>query len=250
MRRCGVTSAGELPAIRAVIFDFDGLLMDTESTMFESWRFEWSQWGLELNPSGFFADHGGDITAERYDALAAAVGPGYDRAVSHSRRVEYRDRLHQRLDVRQGLRDWIREARQRGIRLAIASSSPGHWLETHLRRVGMLDQFDVIAAGDEVRNHKPHPDIYRLALRRLGIAPDLSVAVEDTRHGVRAAQSAGLACIAIPNPFVAPEAVADADLILLSAELTPLVEALERCRQGRVGRLKRAHEATGDGRPA
>jgi HAD superfamily hydrolase (TIGR01509 family) len=230
---------GELSPVRAVIFDFDGLLMDTESTMFESWRFEWSQWGLELNPSGFFADHGGDVTAARYDALAAAVGPGYEQAMSHARRVEYRERLHQVLDVRQGVRDWIHEAKEMGIRLAIASSSPRHWLDLHLRRVSMLDQFDVIATGDEVMNHKPHPEIYQLALRRVGIAAALCVAVEDTRHGVRAAQSAGLACIAIPNPFVAPEAVGLADLVLPSADFLPLAEALERSRQRRVNRLKR-----------
>jgi HAD superfamily hydrolase (TIGR01509 family) len=235
-----VASVSDLPPGNAVIFDFDGLLMDTESTMFESWRFEWSQWGLELNPSGFFADHGGDVSAERYDALAAAVGARYDRAMSHRRRVDFRDGLHQRLDVGQGMRGWIREAKEEGIRLAIASSSPRHWLDSHLGRVGLLDQFDVIAAGDEVRNHKPHPDIYQLALRRLGIAPDRCVAVEDTRHGVRAAQSAGLACIAIPNPFVAPEAVAEADLVLTSAESTPLAEAWERCRQGKVKRLTRS----------
>lgn len=228
----------DLPAVSAVIFDFDGLLMDTESTLFESWRFEWSQWGLELNPSDFFVNHGGDVTEERYDALAAAVGPSYDRALSHTRRIEYRDALHQALDVGRGLRAWIREATEMEIFRAIASSSPRHWLDSHLRRVSLLDEFDAIAAGDEVMRHKPHPDIYQLALSRLGAAPDHCVAVEDTRHGVLAAQSAGLACIAIPNPFVAPDAVAIADLVLPSADAMPLTEALQRCQQGKFKRLR------------
>jgi beta-phosphoglucomutase-like phosphatase (HAD superfamily) len=98
----------------------------------------------------------------------------------------------------------------------------------------------VIAAGNEVMRHKPHPDIYQLALSRLDAAPDQSVAVEDTRHGVRAAQSAGLACIAIPNPFVAPDAVAMADLVLPSADVMPLTEALQQCRRGKVERLQRS----------
>ena len=224
--------ATALPAA-AVIFDFDGLLMDTESTMFESWRFEWSQWGLELDPSGFFVNHGGDVTEQRYDALAAAVGRRYDRALSHTRRIEYRDRLHEDLDVGPALRGWIREARELEIRVAIASSSPRHWLDRHLGRAAMLDQFDVIAAGDEVSQHKPDPAVYRLALHRLGAAPDRSVAVEDTPHGVRAAQAAGLACIAIPNPYVPPDAVAHADLVLPSADALPLRDALEQCQRAR-----------------
>ena len=217
----------------AVIFDFDGLLMDTESTMFESWRFEWRQWGLELDPSGFFADHGGDITEARYQALAAAVGHRYDRALSQARRTEYRDRLHEELDVSPGLRGWIRAARETGIQLAVASSSPRRWLDLHLGRAALLGQFDVIAAGDEVSRPKPHPDVYQLALRRLGAAPDQSVAVEDTPHGVRAAHTAGLACIAIPNPYVPPAAVAAAELVLASASAMPLRDALEHCQRER-----------------
>ncbi|HEY2239632.1 MAG TPA: HAD-IA family hydrolase [Streptosporangiaceae bacterium] len=227
--------------VTAVIFDFDGLLMDTESTMFESWRFEWSQWGLELDPRGFFANHGGDLTEERYAALAAAVGRRYDRALSHARRTEYRDRLHEDLDVPAGLRRWIREARDTGIQLAIASSSPRHWLDLHLGRATLLDQFDVIAAGDEVSQPKPHPEVYHLALSRLGTAPDQSVAVEDTPHGVLAAQAAGLACIAIPNPFVPPAAVALAELVLTSADAMPLRDALEHCQRARAGRRPRLH---------
>ena len=69
----------ERVTIQAVIFDFDGLLMDTEGTMLASWQHEWRQHGLELDTTTFFADHGGDVTAERYADLARAVGRSYDR---------------------------------------------------------------------------------------------------------------------------------------------------------------------------
>lgn len=83
----------------AIVFDFDGLLMDTESTSLASWRYEWSQWGLTLAEDNFFADHGGDITEQRYGELAAAVGSGYDRRLSHARRVAYRDLRHRDLGL-------------------------------------------------------------------------------------------------------------------------------------------------------
>lgn len=212
--------------MRAIIFDFDGLLMDTESTSFLSWQYEWSQWELTLEVAGFFANHGGDVTEDRYARLAAAAGPRFDRAASHQRRVAYREKLHEHLDLADGIRGWLDEAPGLGLRLAVASSSPRHWLTTHLRRAGVLDRFDVLAGGDEVGQHKPAPDVYELALGRLSLSGASALAVEDTAHGVAAAHAAGMRCIAIPNPFVAPDRVSHADLVLSSAGQLGLAAAL------------------------
>ncbi len=76
---------------KAVVFDFDGLLMDTESSSLKSWEHEWRQWGLELDASTFFVNHGGDITEDRYAQLAAAVGERFDQGLSHRRRVDFRN---------------------------------------------------------------------------------------------------------------------------------------------------------------
>ena len=216
----------EADAVRAVVFDFDGLLMDTESTSFLSWQYEWSQWGLTLQAADFFVHHGGDVTQDRYAKLAAAVGPRFDRTASHRRRVAYREKLHEELDLADGLRQWLEEAACTGLRLAVASSSPLDWLRTHLRRAGVLDTFEVLAGGDEVAHHKPAPDVYQLALDRLTLSCAAAVAVEDTAHGVAAAHAAGMRCIAIPNPFVAAECVRHADLVLSSASQLRLADAL------------------------
>ncbi|HUC26481.1 MAG TPA: HAD-IA family hydrolase [Streptosporangiaceae bacterium] len=220
--------AGQAGAARAVVFDFDGLLMDTESTSFLSWRYEWGQWGLTLRAADFFVNHGGDVTEDRYAALAAAVGPRFDRALSHRRRVAYREKLHEELDLTDGLREWLDEAAGLGLRLAVASSSPVDWLTTHLGRAGVLGMFEVLAGGDEVGRHKPAPDVYQLALDRLTLDCAAAVAVEDTAHGVAAAHAAGLRCIAIPNPFVPLERVRDADLVLTSASQLRLADALSQ----------------------
>jgi putative hydrolase of the HAD superfamily len=214
--------------VRAVIFDFDGLLMDTESTSFLSWQYEWRQWGLTLEVGDFFVNHGGDITEDRYAKLAAAVGPRYNQAVSHRRRVRYREKLHEHLDLADGLRGWLGEAASLGLRLAVASSSPLEWLTAHLSRAGVLDRFDVLAGGDEVEQHKPAPDVYQLALGRLSLGGGAALAVEDTAHGVSAAHAAGMRCIAIPNPFVAPEHVRHAELVLSSASQIRLADALSQ----------------------
>src|SRR5439155_20350400 len=154
----------------------------------------------------------------------AAVGAGFDRTESHARRVAHRERLHAELDFRPGIRDWVTTARELGLPVGIASSSPRQWVVGHLERVGAVDLFDEIVTGDEVPTHKPDPAIYHLALQRLDVP--FAIAVEDTPHGVAAAQAAGMYAVAVPNPFVPAAAVASADLVLSSADDLLLTELL------------------------
>ncbi|WP_433790407.1 HAD family hydrolase [Actinoplanes sp. CA-252034] len=219
--------------IKALIFDFDGLLMDTETTLLESWRAEWRRHGHELNEAVFFADHGGDTTDEQYALLAAAVGPGFDRAASQARRTAYREERHRTMGLIAGLDDWLAEAEGLGLRLAVASSSAREWVAGHLARTGDLDRFEVLACGDEVAAPKPDPAVYRLALDRLGLPPEAAVAFEDTPHGVSAAVAAGLRCVAIPHLYAHNARFVQAALLLPSALDSTLVDLLARLEPDR-----------------
>lgn len=212
--------------IDALVFDFDGLLVDTETASLRAWQLLWRWHGLELDTSTFFASHGGDMTAKRYAALAAAVGPAYDHAASDARRMAIRKELHEALELAEGIATWLDEARDLGLRLAVASSSPRFWIEDHLSHVGCLDRFELFACGDEVAMPKPAPDVYALALRKLGVPADRAVAFEDTVHGVAAARDAGLRCVAIPHPHADPTLFTAADVVLTSAADVPLTSVL------------------------
>jgi HAD superfamily hydrolase (TIGR01509 family) len=215
-------------AVEAVIFDFDGLLMDTESAMLDSWRNEWRQHGLDLDLDTFFADHGGDMTPQRYARLARAVGPDFDQAASQARRIAYRNRLLATLGLAPGIARWLDQARELGLRLAVASSSPGSWVRGLLAGVQCLDRFEVMACGDEVSRPKPDPGVYLLALERLALPAARVIAVEDAPHGVAAAQAAGMRCVAIPNHHASPVRFAAADLLLTSAAEVGLGQVLAR----------------------
>jgi HAD superfamily hydrolase (TIGR01509 family) len=210
--------------VEAVVFDFDGLLMDTETTMVESWIAEWAHHGLELDlEDDFWPGHGGDTSTVRYARLAELV-PDFDRDASHARRTAHRDRMHAAMDFRPGIRSWLLEARELGLRVGIASSSPRKWVVGHLERVGALELFDVVTTGDEVDGHKPDPAVFQLALSRLGVPGRAALAVEDTPHGIVAAAAAGMRTVGIPNPYVDP-ATMDG-LVLASAAERSLSETL------------------------
>jgi putative hydrolase of the HAD superfamily len=212
--------------IDALVFDFDGLLMDTETTSLRVWQQEWAHHGLELDTATFFAPHGGDMIERRYAALAAAVGPGYDRVASHARRIALRDELHATLDLAPGTAEWLDDAARMGLRLAIASSSPRDWVSEHLTRVGYLDRFEHLACGDEVPAAKPDPGVYELALRRLGVPGSRAVAFEDTVHGVAAATAVGLRCVAVPHQHADPARFTGAGVVLRSAADMPLEKVI------------------------
>jgi len=218
--------------IEAILFDFDGLLMDTESSMLASWQGEWRHHGLELELETFWVNHGGDVTEQRYDLLAQAVGPSFNRAESHARRVATRDRLHADLQFCEGIQGWLARAVDLRLRVAIASSSPRDWVTTHLHRVRGMSHFELLACGDEVAMHKPDPSVYLLALHRLGVDPERAIAVEDSPHGVVAAQAAGMKCVAIPNPHVDHARFPHADLLLERASAASLDDVLGALNTG------------------
>jgi HAD superfamily hydrolase (TIGR01509 family) len=218
---------------QALVFDFDGLLMDTETTLLDSWRWEWRRHGLELDPAGFFADHGGDVSELRYAALAAAVGPDYDRVSSHTLRQAHRQTLNAALTPAPGIADWLDQAGELGLRLAVASSSPLWHVGALLDQAGLRNRFEVIATGEEVAAHKPDPAVYLLALRRLGLTGADTVAFEDTAHGVTAARKAGMRCVAVPNPHADHARFTAADLVLTSAAEMSLDKVLADLAGGR-----------------
>lgn len=204
--------------IDALVFDFDGLIVDTETASLRVWQHLWREHGLRLDVATFFAPHGGDVIAQRYAALAAAVGPAYDQEASHAIRIAYRDEVHAALTPADGITEWLDEARELGLRLAVASSSPRVWVVDHLRNAGLLDRFELLACGDDVDSVKPDPAVYLLALARLGVDADRALAFEDTVHGVAAATAAGLRCVAIPHPHADRSAFTAADRVLASAK--------------------------------
>ncbi len=226
------------------MFDFDGLLMDTETTLVASWQAEWERHGLELDlEDEFWPGHGGDTLEMHLRYAGRSVGPGTTarRATRGGRRIA--TGCTESLDFLPGIRAWLREARELGLKVAIASSSD-RGLGGRASGAGRpVELFDLVVTGDEVSTHKPDPEMYLLALARLGLPGSAAVAVEDTAHGVAAAAAAGMATIAIPNPFVGPEAVSAADLVLTSADRPTLEEGLLAVSRSAVSSATLSREA-------
>jgi HAD superfamily hydrolase (TIGR01509 family) len=213
--------------IRAVVFDFDGLILDTEVPVYAAWcrAFEAhgaipptiEEWSVEIGTSGQI-----DLEAWLVDRAIAPV----DIDTMHEDRRAHRDELLAREQVRAGVEAWIDEAEAAGLGVAIASSSPSDWVHEHLERLAMRHRFEhVVNAGDTLRA-KPAPDTYLEACARLGVAPSAALAVEDSPNGIAAAKAAGLRCVTVPNSITEVLDLSAADLRLSSLADCTLAEVL------------------------
>lgn len=187
--------------IRALIFDLDGLIVDTETPDYEAWQQVYHDHGQDL-PLEKWASIVGGTGASDFDPcdyLEQQAGAPVDReAIWIKRRKYYVERLDNQ-DCLPGVCDLITTAEAMGLKMAVASSSPENWVVGHLRRLAILEKFTCICTADDVEKTKPDPALFLAAAHDLGVTPGEAVVFEDSPNGVLAANRAGIYVVAVPN---------------------------------------------------
>lgn len=206
--------------IRALLFDFDGLILETESPIYHSWCELYEQFGQELSKLEWDKTIGTSAAEhfDPFDQLEMMIGKSLPRkALMAQRRDREMELLYEEV-TRPGVENWIGQAIDLGLRLGIASSSSAKWVRGHLTRLGLIDYFEVIHTADDVVNTKPDPALYELALASLSVAADDAIVLEDSPNGVTAAQRAGIFTIVVPNPMTEDLPLDHANMRLSSLE--------------------------------
>jgi len=215
--------------INAIIFDFDGLIVDTEGPIFEVWQ-------------RIYREHGHELPRDQWLTIIGTASGGFDPVADLGRRMgealdaeEFNalERLYyQEATTAQrllpGVDRYLADARRLGMRTAIASSSSRRWVMEHLERFGIHEHFDAIVCREDVKQTKPDPALYRVALERLGARPEQGIALEDSSNGIRAAKAAGMFCVAVPNAMTADLDLSAADLKIDSLDGVPLAQLVAR----------------------
>jgi HAD superfamily hydrolase (TIGR01509 family) len=201
--------------VDALVFDFDGVVLDTETPDFLTWQEVFHEHGVELDRSLWTGLIGGAAGAfDLYAHLEGLAGTDVDRdAVRRKRRPRYLD-LIEAEPVLPGVREYILEAKRTDLKLGLASSSSRDWVEGHLTSRGLVHHFDCIRGSDDVSRVKPEPELYLSVLDALGARAQSSIAIEDSPNGIAAAKAAGLFCVAVPNRMTKGLPLQRADLIL------------------------------------
>jgi HAD superfamily hydrolase (TIGR01509 family) len=219
--------------IKALLFDFDGLILDTETPDYEAW-------------CSIYREHGFELPREEWGSIIGTAFGQFDAAEhlsilsqrqldSVSLRNRHRSESHAitfAQPIMPGVMDYIHEAKRLGLKLAIASSSSHSWVDTHSQRLGIFEYFDKVITSDEVGvdRTKPNPDLFLLALDQLQVRANEAIVFEDSPNGVRAARSAGIFVVAVPNSVTSQLSIENANLTLSSLTDLSLSELLNKVK--------------------
>lgn len=198
--------------LRALIFDFDGLIVDTESSSFEMASEAFRRFGHDLTADLWQRCVGAHVDV--YAHLQELVGRAADVVPVQEALYARKRAADERLGPRPGVVELVAAAAAAGLRLAVASSSSRRWVEGHLQRIGALEPFHAIRCRDHVRQAKPAPDVYLAALDAVGVSASQAVAFEDSPNGSQAAKAAGIYTVAVPNPVTRGWAFDHADRVI------------------------------------
>ena len=218
--------------IKALIFDFDGLILDTESPEVDVWMAIYAEYGFQFPFDNWVQTLGG-YGISNFDAaehLSLLSQGRLDSASMRSRHRSGSEALTLKKPVMTGVTDYIHEAKRLGLKLAIASSSQHDWVDTHAKRLGIFEYFDKVVCSDDVGpgRTKPNPDLFLLALSQLQVQKNEAIVFEDSPNGIKAANRAGIFAVAVPNSITSRLNIIYADMILNSLSDLSLPELLNK----------------------
>jgi HAD superfamily hydrolase (TIGR01509 family) len=213
--------------IRALILDFDGLILETEGPSYQTWEEVYHSFGLSLPFSIWSTIIGttqGEFDPQR--ELQKQVKGEVDWKAVEARRQAAENALLEAQAILPGVEQYLSDAKRLGITLGVASSSSSEWVTRHLSRLGLSGCFDCVCTADDVERVKPDPELYLMTLERLGIRSDEAIAFEDSPLGIQAAKRAGLFCVVVPTLLTRQLSLQQADYRMESLSELPLEQLL------------------------
>lgn len=215
--------------IEALVFDFDGTILDTESAGTAAWQQLYQQYGQTLPLDQWLQNIGRTDVFHPAEHLIELTGINETPAQLKNKRREIRLEMLEGQKPMPGVLDRIAEAKSLGLKLGIASSSNARWLNYHLPRLGLLFEFEAVRGRSDVGDvGKPEPDVYLSACAGLRIDPKNALALEDSVNGIIAAKRAGMRTVAIPNPITKEMDFSHADLVIDSLSDLTLEEIIQQ----------------------
>ena len=213
--------------INGFVFDFDGLILDTELPRFTAWQETFDQYGFSLTYRDWWKTIGTGPTA--YDPgthLFELTHGKIDIAEVREATDQRTNKILESVMLLPGVASFIQQAHEQNVHMAVASSSQRDWVVPHLERFNLLQYFEAVFTSENVTEVKPHPALYQLALQKLSLKANAAVAFEDSPNGIKAAKGAGIYCVAVPNHITREMDLGLADCVADSFEKISLTELI------------------------
>ena len=211
--------------IRALVFDFDGLILDTETPLIDAYAEIHRRYSVAFDRALFLRSVGhADYAFDPWHGFSQHS----DRAALEIERRACKDEFMLRQPVLPGVLELLEAARTAGLQIGLASNSHHAWVDPHLQRLGLFERFHFIACREDAHSPKPEPDLYRLVLQRFGLRGPEAIAFEDSAAGSLAAKRANLWTIAVPNESTAHHDFSHADLRVASLAEATLEKLMEK----------------------
>lgn len=216
--------------IKGIIFDFDGLIVDTESVWYESYQeFMQEKYGAEIELHLYSQCIGttNEFLNQYFQSLVTDETLNCSE-IHELTLLKFKEKMKQPA-LRAGVIDYIQEAKKSNLAIGLASSSSKTWVTEYLKTLQIYDYFDVINTRDDVKVVKPDPELYVKTLQELNLKPTEAIAFEDSLNGLKAAKEAGLYCVIVPNPVTHQMDFEDRhDYRISSMSDEPLVSVIDK----------------------